>query len=396
MAVNRQDKNMAEGAIIKLNLRITGREELASLNADIKRLNQNIKAQNNLGKVADAQQKKYTKELQQSNKMMKAKVSGDQRHFKNIAKELNLQQDLSEQYETKIEIERRVLRAKETATAQGQKFNEASARSTIENSIKEEMAYKRVQGAINAKRKALMQASISLFVMNISLNQMVTSFKPLVKGNEDASKAIDEYSAVLNMTLGPMQAYMALQQLSINLDKKKAKAVKGALASMTVMFLMYKAITAEATSMKIVFASLGLIMAVLTAKQISASIATIMHAGSMATLKAVMGNMTAFAKLGIGIGLTGLAVGAIGALSGTFQTPIGGTKQVGRTGLAMVHEGEIFSRPSLSTTNNQSMVLNMNFGAGITRDDGEYIAQTVNRAIARGKGSMTSGGVSLG
>jgi len=387
---------MPEGAIINIRLQVKGKTELQRLNSEIAQLDKALKKQENHYKIADRQQERYTKRLRLSNKIMQEKVTGDQQHFKDIAKELNLQQDLNDQYEGKIEVERRVLRAKEDATAKGIKFNSASARSTIENAVKEEMAYQRVQASINAKRKSLMQASISLFVMNISLNQLVSSIAPLVKGNEDATQSVKEYQAMLNMTLGPMQVYMAFQQMSINLSKEQALAVKGALASMTMLFLIYKALTVKSKALKLAFVGLAVILGILTMKAISQTIATMMEAVSFATLKAVVGDMSGFMKVALGLGIMGLAVGLIGAMAG-FQTPIGGTKRVGNTGLAMVHEGEVFGRPSQSIMNQSSnMVFNMNFAPGTSRDDADYIARTVNNAIVRGRGSKTSGGVSLG
>jgi len=384
--------------LITIRLQIKGKTELQRLNSEIAQLNKMLKKQTTISKIADRQQQVYAKRLKLSNAILKEKINGDQQHFKDIAKELNLQQDLNEIYEGKIEVERRVLRAKEDAARKGIAFNEESARRTIEAQVKEEMAYKRVQEAINAKRKALMQTSISLFVLNISANQLVSSLKPLVKENEAATKALEDMQAMLNLTLGPLQFYLALLQIQEALQLKAATTAKLFGTAMAGTFLMMMAIRQEAPALRAALGAISGALLALSIMNFMNALSEQIKAGAILTsimtrMGGPVGFIAGMAMAGAGIALV---TGWISKAKSSYETPLGGMKRVGRTGLAMVHEGEIFGRPSMSMTSNNSMTMNLYFGPGTSRDDADYISQTVYRAVARGRGSMTSGGISLG
>jgi len=389
---------MPEGSLITIRLQIKGKTELQRLNSEIAQLNKMLKKQTTISKIADRQQQVYAKRLKLSNAILKEKINGDQQHFKDIAKELNLQQDLNEIYEGKIEVERRVLRAKEDAARKGIAFNEESARRTIEAQVKEEMAYKRVQEAINAKRKALMQTSISLFVLNISANQLVSSLKPLVKENEAATKALEDMQAMLNLTLGPLQFYLALLQIQEALQLKAATTAKLFGTAMAGTFLMMMAIRQEAPALRAALGAISGALLALSIMNFMNALSEQIKAGAILTsimtrMGGPVGFIAGMAMAGAGIALV---TGWISKAKSSYETPLGGMKRVGRTGLAMVHEGEIFGRPSMSMTSNNSMTMNLYFGPGTSRDDADYISQAVYRAVARGRGSMTSGGISLG
>jgi len=384
--------------LITIRLQIKGKTELQRLNSEIAQLNKMLKKQTTISKIADRQQQVYAKRLKLSNAILKEKINGDQQHFKDIAKELNLQQDLNEIYEGKIEVERRVLRAKEDAARKGIAFNEESARRTIEAQVKEEMAYKRVQEAINAKRKALMQTSISLFVLNISANQLVSSLKPLVKENEAATKALEDMQAMLNLTLGPLQFYLALLQIQEALQLKAATTAKLFGTAMAGTFLMMMAIRQEAPALRAALGAISGALLALSIMNFMNALSEQIKAGAILTsimtrMGGPVGFIAGMAMAGAGIALV---TGWISKAKSSYETPLGGMKRVGRTGLAMVHEGEIFGRPSMSMTSNNSMTMNLYFGPGTSRDDADYISQAVYRAVARGRGSMTSGGISLG
>ena len=384
--------------MITIRLQIKGKTELQRLNSEIAQLNKMLKKQTTISKIADRQQQVYAKRLKLSNAILKEKINGDQQHFKDIAKELNLQQDLNEIYEGKIEVERRVLRAKEDAARKGIAFNEESARRTIEAQVKEEMAYKRVQEAINAKRKALMQTSISLFVLNISANQLVSSLKPLVKENEAATKALEDMQAMLNLTLGPLQFYLALLQIQEALQLKAATTAKLFGTAMAGTFLMMMAIRQEAPALRAALGAISGALLALSIMNFMNALSEQIKAGAILTsimtrMGGPVGFIAGMAMAGAGIALV---TGWISKAKSSYETPLGGMKRVGRTGLAMVHEGEIFGRPSMSMTSNNSMTMNLYFGPGTSRDDADYISQAVYRAVARGRGSMTSGGISLG
>ena len=384
--------------MITIRLQIKGKTELQRLNSEIAQLNKMLKKQTTISKIADRQQQVYAKRLKLSNAILKEKINGDQQHFKDIAKELNLQQDLNEIYEGKIEVERRVLRAKEDAARKGIAFNEESARRTIEAQVKEEMAYKRVQEAINAKRKALMQTSISLFVLNISANQLVSSLKPLVKENEAATKALEDMQAMLNLTLGPLQFYLALLQIQEALQLKAATTAKLFGTAMAGTFLMMMAIRQEAPALRAALGAISGALLALSIMNFMNALSEQIKAGAILTsimtrMGGPVGFIAGMAMAGAGIALV---TGWISKAKSSYETPLGGMKRVGRTGLAMVHEGEIFGRPSMSMTSNNSMTMNLYFGPGTSRDDADYISQAVYRAVVRGRGSMTSGGISLG
>jgi len=203
--------------------------------------------------------------------------------------------------------------------------------------------------ALQMKRRALMQASISMFVLNISVGQLANSLKPLVANNEEATKVLDQFQAMLQLTLGPMQAFMALQSIHINLSNQQKVAMLGVVAAMGAAFFWYAAITAKSREMKIVLGALAGAMTFLAVRQ--AWVAISAWQAAIATA-AQQGVSTFGASLAIsapiiagGLATAALVGGAIGALLPTAQTEPGQRRRIDRTGLAVVHAGEIM-RPT--------------------------------------------------
>jgi len=342
---------MALGGQLTINVNVTGAEQLTKLREHTAALNAALKDTQMIKQTAIAQTKNEIAQLKVNNKLLSFKAKGQQRAISQLAREMNKNEDLNKSVQNRLAVERGAWRLKQKASQDGISMSIKEARIVSASNIQQAAAIKQAEIAIKAKRRAMMQVSISMFVMSISVNQFVNSLKPLVKGNEEATKAIEGYSAVLNMSLAPMQAYMSLKMIQINLEKQHAAAVMGVVAGMSAAYFWYAALTSKSRELRVVMGALaGALTAVaiiqgwiaVTAWQ--AAIAKAAESG-VATLGATVPITSGIIAGGI------VAASAIGALIGGLtapkaQTLTGQGKYVREGGLAKLDPGEIVTRPS--------------------------------------------------
>ena len=338
---------MALGGQLNISVNVTGAEQIAMLKEHTASLNAALKDTNFIRKMAIEQTRNETAQLSLSNKLLGEKAKLSDQEISRMALLMNTNEQLARSNQNRLTLEREAWKVKISSAQQGIQLTMEEARVVAESNMKQAIAIREAEAALKAKRRAMMQASISLFVMNISANQLVSSLKPLVKGNEEATKAIEGYQAMLNMSLAPMQAYMALKQLQINLEKQHAAAVTGVIAGMSTAYFWYAALTAKSREMRMVMGALAGIMTVLALRQAFVAITAWQAAVAQATGRAVVGDMSGWVKIGIGMGIAAAVGAAIAGLTAPrAQTLTGQGKYVREGGLAKLDPGEIVTRPS--------------------------------------------------
>ena len=385
-------------ARLDIDVYVGGQEQIDALTARLIKLKEQTTNMNDVKKKVALQYRSETELLKQNNKVLQAKSKMTQGDIGQRAKQLNLEEDFSNKYEHRINVERKALRLQEEAKAKGEKLTKKEARIRAQDQFAFEEEQGRKQKSLKATRQALMQASISMFVLNISANQMLSSLKPLVKGNEEYSKALEGMQATLNMSLGPMQFFMAMQGMMINMSEKQQRAVGGLVGGMGALYFIYAMITTKAKELKIIFGALAGVAVALTIKSIAQTKANWANAISWATVKAVFGDYSGFVKLAFGLATAGAVMGVVASML-SFQTLPGRTKIARNSQIAQLHSGEEVRRPILADRakgGESGLTMNMYFDKSTKKSDATAIAQTVRDVINQGSMRKRTRAISTG
>ena len=386
---------MVQPIEIRIQNRVFGQESIKQLEDALTRLKNTARAQNDVQKLVTAQTRFDTEALRQSNQVLKAKVNLSDDDVRALALQKNRAQDLNKTIKSRMAVEQESIRVQEASTKKGIALSDEQSRVIAANNIKEAAAIKQTEIALKAKRRALMQVSISMFVMNISVGQLLSSILPLVKGNEEATKALKGYQAVIMLSLGPMQAYMALKMIQINLEKQHAAAVMGVVAGMSAAYFWYAALTTKSKELRIVMSALAAVMTVLAARQAIVAITAWQAAVAEATAKSIFGDLSGWVKIGIGLAIAAGVGAAIGALLPSAQTEPGQMRRFTKGGLAEVHEGEIW-RPAGAMGAagadgmgaGQTIIYLPNTYRG-TVSQSKFFAKEIDRLISTGQASIS-------
>jgi len=231
-------------------------------------------------------------------------------------------------------------------------------------------------------RAELIGASIGMFVFGITITQTISGLAGLVSNSKESAKTVTFLSNTVKAALGPIQVFMGILQFwniqNINLAMTNAAAAESNVAvaetnvavgetaffaatgvihlrtsllatigTLGTIILIVAAFKAGNKELRGVLAGLATTVGILTAAfvylraaQIAETIATIIT--QMVGTGGAAAPIIAASIAGAAI-LAGLAVGVATA---SFDTQPGMMKRVGKTGMAIVHEGETFSRPA--------------------------------------------------
>lgn len=377
---------------IDIRTKVTGLAEVKALETALSKLQQKARGITDVQERVTAKTKLDTEIMKQNNRVLLAKTEMTKDVRRALAKQQVIQEDLTKTFSHQMNVERRAFRINQANIKEGMKSNIVSARVAAETAIQEEAAYKKSEIALKAKRRALMQVSISMFVFNISVGQMVSSLLPLVKGSEEATKALKGYQAILMLSMGPMQAYMAIKMIQINLERQHQAAVFGVVAAMSAAYFWYAMLTTKSKEMKIILGALAGVMTALAARQAFVAITAWQAAVAQATGRAVIGDVSGWVKIGVGLGIAAGVGATIGGLLPTGQTRVGQRKRVGRGGLAELHEGEEISRPRMGTRGigegGGDTIIYLPESYRGTVSQSRFFAEEVNRLLKSGQGTV--------
>lgn len=354
----------SQGATIAIGATVTGSQTIADLETKLDSIVRKTITMNEANKIAELQNRIAITNLARTNQLLIAKTNLSQRDITMMAAQRNLNENLTHSINNRMMVEQEALRLKRMFGQEGIRISMDEARvATVANQqiIASEQA---LEAQLKLKRRALMQASISMFVMNISVNQLVTALKPLFKGNEAATEGIKNFQAALNLSLGPMQAFMAMQMLIMNTSLTLTGAIKLLGSALAFSFGLMGALTTRSTELRLAFSALAGVGAVLAATQFLTAVATFSTAGAFATLLAVIGNPFGMLALALGVGATAFAVGSVLSNKPKAQTLTGQMKRVRTGGAAELDPGEIVMRPSAGMGMGGSPTIHMHFPAG--------------------------------
>lgn len=374
---NKGEKKMPEPIEIRIQNTIYGKEELYELNNALEALKSRSYDFNLVQAKVTAQMRLDTEIIRQSNKVLLARTRIEDDVIEQNAIHRNTQEDLTYQIRSRMQIEQEAHRYRQFYAQEGIVLTQTEAKAIAQANAEIIRSENEAMIAMQAKRRAMMQASISLFVMNISMNQLVGSLKPFVKGNKEAEKALNDLSAALNFSIAPLQAYMAVMQISTNLAQSQKIAFLGVAASLGAVFFMYEALTAQSKPLRAAYAAIATVLTIV-------AIAQWAFATGLATTETLMGNLAAFGAVAAGLAATAAVVGWVSAPGA--QTQPGQRKKVTRGGLAEIHEGEIW-RPTEEDKEGGGITIVLPRGYRGTVSESKYFAREVERQIRSGRSS---------
>jgi hypothetical protein len=358
---------------------------------NITRLTTNM---NQANEVAQIQNRIEINQLARRNQLLIAKTNLSNREITTLAAQTNLNENLNATIQQRMSVEQEALRLRQLLGREGIRISLEEARVATTTNQQIIASEQMLEQQLRAKRRALMQVSISLFVMNISANQLVSALKPLVKENEAATQSLNDFSALLNLSLGPMQLFLALLQIQAALQISVAESATIMGAAMGAAFFFLLAFRQEAPVIRAALAGVAGVMAAFAIVSAQAALANTVLAGSLATLVSAVGGPVGLA---IGLAATGAAVAFITGLLPSGQTLTDQQKRVKRSGIAEIHEGEVISRPGrgFAGAGFRDIIIQMPPGSRATPEEGASLARGFVKELNMGKGRPTSRRVSI-
>jgi len=359
----------------------SGGEALRQLEKQLVSINAATYQQNQMAKIASMQNKIEIALIGKRNALLQGQLALDDSEIQLLGDRISLNQELTFQTENRLRIATEAAILQRAYADEFIFITEQEARAaTIANQqiIEGEMLKRQ---AINETRKTLMAASISMFVLNISMGQLVQSIKPLVKGNEDLEKSVNDITAALQFSMAPLQAYMALQMISKSLADEQKVSFLGVASALGGVFFLYEAITSKSPALRAAYAGIATAL-------FAVAIASWMANVALATGKTLIGDWKAFGIVAAGVAASAAIVAGLTAPKA--QTLTGHSKRVRKGGIALLDDDEVVSRQSKDAT--------MSEGGGITiylpdsytgtLSDARITAETVRRYTQTGQGPV--------
>ena len=366
----------------------SGQQALTQLDNQLAKINSNVFQQNQLAKIASAQNKIDIAMLDRRVALLQGHNALTDDEINDKARLISLEQELTFTTENRLNMAANAYTLMRAYKAEGITITEQEA--IIANQVNAEIiaGEQAKAAAFNITRKALMGASISMFVLNISVSQLVTSLKPLVEGNEAAEEGLKKLQGALSLSLAPMQAFMAVQMIMTSTTMTLTQALTLFGGAMMFSIGLMGAMTSDSVAMRIAFSALAGVGAVMAATQFLASIATMTLSGSLATLQAVMANPLGLIALAAGVGATAFAVGSIMSMQ-KAQTLTDHRKRVRKGGLALLDDDEVVTRESKAGTRGGGdtiIYLPENYDGTISGS--RFLAKEVQRLVDTGQGTI--------
>jgi len=368
---------------MQIVMEVRGEQEVANLEARLASLKESIYSYSMAKKVMTAQTNVEIQTMKNENVMLKARAAMGDRQLGQLATQSNLEDEYKYSFNQRFQTEKDARLLMGMYKEEGIKLSIGEARVAAQTGLEIVASEQAKAAAMYNTRKAMMSASISMFVLNITTQQLVTSLKPFVKGNEDAEAALKNVSAALQFSMAPLQMYMSLQMISIGLSKQQKVAFLGVASALGAVFFLYSAITAKGAGMRAMYASLAVALFAVT-------IAQWMLNAALATGKAlVLGDFKAFAVLAAG---AAIGAGVIAGLTAPkAQTLTGHRKRVRKGGMAELDDDEVVQRISKDGSKNGgggNINIYLPEGYNGSMADAKITAHSVKRAMNSGYGSI--------
>ena len=380
-----------QDAALRIVASVYGQESVSQLQTTLDTLVESTLKYSDAKKLMTAQTAVEIQQLKMSNGMLKARANMNQGQMTQLAKQTVLEQQYQQQFNVRFQAEQNAYSLREMYKNEGIKITKKEAMAANEANAQIIAGEQAKATAMANTRKAMMAASISMFVLNISIGQMISSLKPLVKNNEAATEALTNLQGAFALAMAPMQAFMAIQMIMTVTSMSLAQAIQMIGGSLLFAIGLMGAMTTKSTEMRLAYSALAGVAGVLAAAQFLSSVATFANAGAFATLQAVMGSPMGLLALGLGLAATTFAIGTVLSNKQKAQTLTGHRKRVRKGGLAELDDDEVVQRVSKDGTKSGGggdtiIMLPESYNGSMA--DAKITAHTVKRMQNGGYGSV--------
>lgn len=384
-----------------LKATVTGEKEIARLESQLRKVYQNTLTQTEAEKIAGLRREKTIIEIERKNMITKEMVGVDQTaNFELARQRVEWEQNSYQLQQNNAELERAVWVQQEYGMSMEDSI--LAAREMLQ--AEKELAIQEEQDAIRkaellnlekSRRRELMQASIGMFVMGITMTQTLETMAKMSGENEMLANSFREAATAVRFMLGPIQVVTAAMQF-MNMENK---ALMLSMAKWMIMlggvYLLWKGLTQAGGALRVVLIGLGAAIIAYTAiTKASAVMDWIKTAAEVAKGAAKVGSAT----FGIGaapyvaamIGIIAGAVAGIGAIAFKGQTAPGYARTVEDTGLIYAHRGEVLGRAGMMTPSsvgsNMTVIFNIPENSVVSTDMVDYMTSELEILSNSGRG----------
>ena len=238
-------------------------------------------------------------------------------------------------------------------------------------------------------RQELMQASIGMFVMGITMTQTLDTMGKMAGKGTQLEAVFKDMSQAVRFTLGPIQVVTAAMQFLNQANKAMMMTMVKTMGLFAGMYLLYKAFTTESKALRAVFGAIAGVLIVLnglllinTARTWAKTIADIVNK-SVSTFGTALPVLAAAVGGGLALGLAAYATAPKG------QTVPGYSRPVNNTGLVYAHRGEVISRiGSMGPQGGSTTLININVPESsiVNTDMVDYMTRQLEIVVASGRG----------
>lgn len=256
---------------------------------------------------------------------------------------------------------------------------------------KEMVAVKKEQTmAENTYRQELMQASIGMFVMGITMTQTLGVMEQMVGKGTELGNVFKDMGMGARFMLGPIQVATAAMQFFNQKNKELMLTMTKTMFIFAGAFLIYKAFTSESKSMRFALGALGGALIALNAILLVSTARTWANTYADIINKMVKTAGGAAPILAAAIGAGALMGFAAMATAPKGQTIPGYSREVPETGLIYAHKGESLGRGfAMSPEHSGGMVVNIYVPENSIVDTGmvDYLTGQLEVINASGRGA---------
>lgn len=340
---------MAE-IFLGLKATVTGTEEIARLNAQLKKVGENELTTGQATDIARKRRSLATTELQRKNMITEAMIGKDTKsNFILAEQRVRFDQNRFALQEQNAVMDRAVWIQQEYGMSMKGSIEASKSMLLAEKelAIQEKMDLERKKQlalAEKSRRRELMQASIGMFVMGITMTQTLDTMSKMAGENKALAEGFKEMSQAVRFMLGPIQVVTSAMQF-LNMENKKLMLTMSKFIFIFAgLFLLYKAFTSKSKELRFVLGlvagmliTLNALLLVNTARTWAKTIADATGL-SVSSLGAALPLIAAALAGGLALGFAAMATAPKG------QNAPGYSRPVSETGLVYAHRGETISR----------------------------------------------------
>jgi len=371
------------------------REELQQIR------NEDLKA-SRTSDVATRKVQQRTNEIARESMELKDLSKVEAEHRINMGLEMNLNKERRLAVANFSQVNQRAAEIYEKGTVtQAQAIQQAEKEIATEQAaaIAKEKKNKQLaeEAALRGKVRAqLMQQSIGMFVLGITATQTLGVLSEMAGKNTELGQTFKEMGTAIRFLLGPIQVFIALQQLMAAENKKMIMSLGPIMLIVTSLWLLFKAWNSESKTLKVLLSALaGLFI----------GLAIAMSKNAIAAWASALGKaMDWIAGAGPGAPIMAAIIGgAMAAAFGTIialqnaapkgQTVPGSFRTIRDTGLFYGHRGEVVGRVGGMqmggfASSSPAINVQINIESGVVVDEPliTQLARQLEGAVASGLG----------